>query len=282
MSKIHDFSYVTDGNKRAVLLLHGLTGHPFEMKFFGKSLSQNGFDIFCPVLPGHCSGVGEIKRHDWKDWLDFSLQEYDLLKGKYDEVYVAGLCLGAVLAVAIAEERDNVSGICALSTTLYLDGWEMPWYKAFMGLGLNTLLKFFYAFPEAGSFGIKNKRLSEKVANTAQDNSSVLNCFPLISIDELLKLNKYTMKNSKKVNTPALIIHSVEDNLTSVKSSEFVYKNISSEIKEFIKIDDCYHVVTLDNKKDEVSKAAIEFFNKISKVEMSEHKELAASGVPNE
>ena len=49
---------------------------------------------------------------------------------KYDEVYVSGLCLGAVLALAVGIKfKEKVKGIISLSTTLYLDGWRLPWYS---------------------------------------------------------------------------------------------------------------------------------------------------------
>lgn len=280
MNSEKNFSYLNN-NKRAVLLLHGLTGHPYEMKFFGKKLSKNGFDVICPLLPGHCCGVKEIKKYGWNDWLKFSLEQYDLLKKEYEEVYVSGLCLGAVLACAMGELREDIAGICSLSTTLYLDGWEMPWYKLFMPIGLITILRFFYAFPEAGSYGIKNERLSKKIASTAEDNSSLLNCFPMVSIHELIKLAKFTMKNASKIKSPIILLHSLEDNLTSAKSSEFIYKNASSSIKELINLEGCYHVITLDNEKEQVAQKAIEFFNKVSKYKNIQELETVGCGGAN-
>lgn len=265
MNKSQDFSYKKNGNNKAVLLLHGLTGHPYEMKFFGRFLSKNGFDIYCPVLPGHGCGINKVKEFVWQDWVNFALKQYDLLKFMYDEVYVAGLCLGAVLACIIGEERKSVSGICGLSTTLFLDGWEMPWYKFLMHIGFCTVFKFFYVFPELTSYGIKNPRLSKKISEMAIHNKSLLNCVPMVSFQELLKVAKFTMKNVKNIRAPLILFHSMEDNLTSIKSSEFIYKNASSARKRLIKLWDCYHVITLDNEKEYVAKQTVDFFNKVSK-----------------
>lgn len=265
MDKSQEFSYTKKNNNRAVLLLHGLTGHPYEMKFFGRFLSKNGFDTYCPILPGHCCGINGVKDFVWQDWVSFALKQYDLLRFMYDEVYVAGLCLGAVLACVIGEERKDVAGICGLSTTLFLDGWEMPWYKFFMKLGFWTIFRFFYVFPELTSYGIKNPRLSKKVLQMATWNNALLNCVPMVSFHELMKVAKHTMKNAKKITAPLILFHSLEDNLTSIKSSEFIYKNVSSFRKRLIKLWDCYHVITLDNEKELVAEKTVDFFNICSK-----------------
>lgn len=265
MSTGKDFNYITEGNKRAILLLHGLTGHPYEMKFLAKTLNKGGFDTFVPVLIGHCNGVEAVKQTTWEEWLDFALEQFDELKKQYDEVYIGGLCLGAVLACAVAEERPDLAGICCFSTTLFLNGWEIPWYKFLNPIISNTIIRFFYVFPEAGSYGIKNERISKRISNTANDNSTVLDCIPMVCFHELLKFAKYTMKNAEKINIPAIFFHSEEDNLTSIKSAKFMYKNISSKEKKLVKLNDCYHVITLDNKKEEVAQKTLEFFNSVSK-----------------
>jgi carboxylesterase len=40
-----------------VLLVHGLTGTPTEMKQFGKVIARKGFTVACPELAGHCATI---------------------------------------------------------------------------------------------------------------------------------------------------------------------------------------------------------------------------------
>jgi len=252
-------------NNRAVLLFHGMTGSPFEMRQYGKFLNRAGFDVFCPCLPGHGGSMSELKKTTWQDWSKFSLEEFDKLKKNYNEVFAAGLCMGGVLAINIAEKRDNLAGIISLSTTLYLDGWKMPWYKFLFPIGLNTLLKFFYDFPEEDPYGIKNETVRRKISKLLKTNETAFDCFPLVCALELLRLSKHVIKNLKKVKTPILLIHSEEDDLTSTKSAEVVYKNISSEKKEYIKLKNSYHLILMDNDKDFVFEKSLEFLNNLSK-----------------
>ena len=46
--------------KGAVLLFHGLTGSPFELKKYGQFLYDNGYDVYAECLPGHGEKFDEI------------------------------------------------------------------------------------------------------------------------------------------------------------------------------------------------------------------------------
>ena len=246
-------------------MFHGLTGSPFEMVYYGKMLFKSGYDIYCPILPGHCKGPSEIKKVCWKDWLSFGLDKFDCLKSQYDEVFISGVCLGAVIALAVANEKKDVKAVSALATTLFLDGWGIPWYRFLIPFGANTIYKFFYVFPEADPYGLKNEETRNKVKEMmSTNNDSTLDCFPLVAVSELLKLSNYVRKNIRKIQTPIITIHSAYDDLTSLKSAEFVYKKVTSSINEFVKLENSYHLIVLDNEKDIVTEKTLNFFNKVS------------------
>lgn len=252
-------------NKRVVLMLHGMTGEPFELMQLGKYIHKAGYNVYCPVLPGHCKGVEEIKKVTWQDWHNFAINQFEILRNDYEEIYIVGLCLGSVLAFDIAEERQNeIAGICGLSTTLFLDGWTIPWYKFLFPLGLYTVLKFYYIFPESEPYGLKNEKIRKKVAKMLKESPTILDCFPMISIKELLSISKFVRKRMHKVITPFLLIHSILDDITSTKSSDFVYNKASSKIKEYVKLYDSYHLIVRDNEKQIVCEKTVNFFNGIS------------------
>ncbi len=265
MGKSLDFEFIHENKcKRAVLLFHGMTGSPYEMKKMGKALFDADFDVFCYCLPGHGTSPINIKTVRWQDWYDDSVLHYKELTQKYDEVYLGGLCLGAVLAIAIAQEYQNVRGIVSLSTTLFLDGWTIPWYNFFMPIGVHTILRYYYSFPEREPYGLKNETLRRKIAALQKRNTEALDNYPMSCIYELLKFSKQTQKNIAKVTAPILLMHAKEDDLTSTKSAEFVYRNISSKTKNYIKLENSYHLIVMDYERDYVFEKSIEFFNSLS------------------
>ena len=265
MGKSLDFEFIHENKcKRAVLLFHGMTGSPYEMKKMGKALFDADFNVFCYCLPGHGTSPINIKTVRWQDWYDDSVLHYKELTQKYDEVYLGGLCLGAVLAIAIAQEYQNVRGIVSLSTTLFLDGWTIPWYNFFMPIGVHTILRYYYSFPEREPYGLKNETLRRKIAALQKRNTEALDNYPMSCIYELLKFSKQTQKNIAKVTAPILLMHAKEDDLTSTKSAEFVYRNISSKTKNYIKLENSYHLIVMDYERDYVFEKSIEFFNSLS------------------
>ena len=265
MGKSLDFEFIHENKcKRAVLLFHGMTGSPYEMKKMGKALFDADFDVFCYCLPGHGTSPINIKTVRWQDWYDDSVLHYKELTQKYDEVYLGGLCLGAVLAIAIAQEYQNVRGIVSLSTTLFLDGWTIPWYNFFMPIGVHTILRYYYSFPEREPYGLKNETLRRKIAALQKRNTEALDNYPMSCIYELLKFSKQTQKNIAKVTAPILLMHAKEDDLTSTRSAKFVYRNISSKTKNYIKLENSYHLIVMDYERDYVFEKSIEFFNSLS------------------
>lgn len=250
-------------NKKAILLFHGLTGSPFEMKKYGEFLFKCGYDVFCYSFPGHGERIDEIEAVTWVDWCNFAQDKYNKLKNNYSRFFVSGLCLGASMAIYLAEQTPDITGVVALSTTLFLDGFCIPWTISLLPFALNTITRFYYTFPEDDCFGVKNERTRKSLAKiTAKVNIGMDN-YPLNCVDGLLKLSKNVRQNLKKVTCPVLCIHSKFDNLSSTKSARVVINGISSKIKQYVELHDSYHMILYDNEKEFVMDTVKEFLDKL-------------------
>ncbi len=257
--------------KGAVLLFHGLTGSPFELKKYGQFLYNNGFDIYADCIPGHGDNFDEIYTVTYQDWLNFAYSKFEYLKSKYEKVFVSGLCLGAVLAISVGEKyKEKVDGIISLSTTLFLDGWRLPWYKCLIPIGISTILRFYYNYPECEPHGIKNQKTRNVIKKLLSKGDVGMNDFPMTGFYELLKLSSFVRSHLKEFNVPILLIHSLEDDLTSVKSAKTVYNKISSKDKDLIILNDSYHMVLYDNEKEFVFNKALDFINTHIPAQISE------------
>lgn len=250
-------------NKKAVLLFHGLTGSPFEMRKYGDFLFKNGYDVFCYSFPGHGERISEIETVTWSDWCNFAQEKYSKLRDNYNQFFVSGLCLGASMAVYLAEHNDNITGIVILSTTLFLDGFCIPWTVHLLPLALNTIIRFYFTFPEDDCFGIKNERTRKSLAKITAKVDIGMDNYPLNCVDGLLKLSKNVRKNLKNVSCPVLCIHSKYDNLSSTKSANVVLDGISSKIKQYVELNNSYHMVLYDNEKKFVMNTVKEFLCKL-------------------
>lgn len=266
MTESIDFELIHNDSEtdKAVLLFHGLTGSPFEMKKYGDFLFKNGYDVFCYSFPGHGDRISEIETVTWQDWCNFAQDKYTGLRKNYNQFFVSGLCLGAAMAVYLGEHNKDLTGIIALSTTLFLDGFCIPWTISLLPFALSTIIRFYYTFPEDDCFGVKNERTRKSLAKiTAKANISMDN-YPLNCVDGLLKLSKNVRKNLKNVTCPILCIHSKYDNLSSTKGAKVVLDGVSSKIKKYVELNDSYHMVLYDNEKEFVMNTVKEFLEEFT------------------
>jgi len=258
-----DYRIDLEGGDHAVLLIHGLTGSPFELKPLAKKLHKNGFTVIAPCLAGHGSTIKNLINTTWLDWHATVQQEFRKLKKEHETVSVAGLCMGALLALYLAyTEQPNVSSIATLSTTIFYDGWSLPWYRFLLPLSYYPPIKYFYSYEykEREPYGVKNERMREQIKKVLNENSAAYSSFPSQSMHELFKLIKTVKKTIHKVNVPTLILHALEDDMASVRNADYVEHNIGSATVRKVLLKDTYHMLTLDNQKDYVADESVRFF----------------------
>ena len=76
-------------------------------------------------------------------------------------------------------------------------------------------------------------------------------------------LVKYITKRLKGIDTPVQLVQAKEDDMTSPKNSQFIYDRVKSKTKEIVLLDDTYHVITADQKRDLAAQKIEDFFGKI-------------------
>lgn len=251
-----------DGGRHAVLMLHGLSGTAFEVMHVAKLLNKVGFTVRIPVLPGHRTSVSQLAATTWHDWYGAAEKHFEELSADYDTVSVAGLCMGAVLALRLSAEKGRrVASLVAMSTTLAYDGWSIPWYSFLLPLVLYTPLKRFWSYREGGSYGIKNPAVRKRVSAKMNDKSSVAyDRTPADSIREMLGLVRATKGRLGEITAPTLIIHAAQDEVASPRNADYLERRLcGADRVEKVILDDCYHMITIDNQRDRVAEEAARF-----------------------
>ncbi len=270
------FNFLLKGdNGKAVLLIHGITGTPSEMRYLGKKLNQAGYTVFCNALPRHCGTLGELKKVTWQEIASACSDDLHFLKKDHLRVYVGGLSLGALMSIHLAYKfPDQISGIVALAPTIYYDGWALHKGKALMNLVWHIpFIRNRLDIREGWPYGLKDEELRWNIERFYKDASAkkfsnkVLlfgsPFFPMSCLYQHHLFTKTVKKELKSVQTPILIIHAKEDDMTSLKNAEFVLNHIGSMNKSLIVIEDSYHMITIDKEKDRVAQEFIAFLNSI-------------------
>ena len=64
-----------------------------------------GFRVSLPRLPGHGTRWEELNETVWTDWYDAADRAFARLAAQCDQVFLAGLSMGATLCLRLAEEH---------------------------------------------------------------------------------------------------------------------------------------------------------------------------------
>ncbi len=245
----------------AVLLLHGLTGAPAEMHPLGRVLQRRGFTVHAPLLAGH-GDRAVLLGTGWRSWLASAEDGYDRLAGTHARVHVGGICLGAMLAVALAERRP-VASIAAFGTTFCYNGWSMPRVGTIrplvkLGAGLPGIRRL--RFAEREPFGIKDERLrAALVRSQRRSNGGRVDSFPLGAIRQLYLLADHVHRIAPSVTTPALILHAREDDTSNPANADRLRARLGGPARVEL-LDDSYHLIHLDRQMAHVAATTADFF----------------------
>jgi carboxylesterase len=262
-SSIPDRSFSYGDGQSAVLLIHGLTGTPVEMQAVGRGLAEEGFSVYGIQLAGHCGTEQDLLQTGWHDWYRSVEEAWQTISSRHKNVFVAGLSMGALLAMHLsAQYPGRVKGIGLYSTTLFYDGWAVPKLAFLLPLFLRTPIGERYRFIENFPYGVKNERLREYIhASMMSGNSAEAGNLGMTgrSLRELRQLIGLVKKELPAVLTPALILQAKDDDVTSPRNSEYLARHLGGPTRLEL-LDDCYHMITIDQQRDKVVTLSAEFF----------------------
>lgn len=256
--------------RTGVLLVHGLTGTPNEMRMLGKGLNRAGFSVYGMQLAGHCGGMDDLLASRWQDWTASVREAAGRLRGEVDQFVVMGLSMGAVLALDLAADAEQrVAGIGALSTMFRHDGWSIPLYtrlsfllKPFRALGIGRRKVFL----EQPPYGIKDDALRQRVVAQMQSGDSAaagLPGNPWYSIIEMRDLSAHVQARLPRIVAPCLAIHAAHDDISSIANVRLIQRKVRGPV-EVVLLEDSYHMITIDRERRTVVARCTAFVERIA------------------
>ncbi len=257
------------GGRSGVLLIHGLTGTPTEMRFVGNGLNRAGFTVLGMQLAGHCGDTDDLLATGWRDWVHSVNDAADRLRQHVDHLFVAGLSMGSVLALKFAIDRpDDVDGLGLYGTTFFHDGWATPAIGrlAFLlplldalGIGRHRVSE------EVEPYGIKDERIRNRIvgAMLAGDSQAAgLAGFPWPSLAQFQRLSWHVRTRLGQVRAPALVVHSSHDDVASLRNVRAIQHKLKAPVETLL-LDDSYHMVTVDQQRGQLIERSAAFFQGI-------------------
>lgn len=81
----------------AVLMVHGYTGTPGEVRPLGWSLRQSGWTVRGVLLPGMGREIESLYERRYEDWVDSVASALQDLQSRYDPVLLVGYSMGGAI-----------------------------------------------------------------------------------------------------------------------------------------------------------------------------------------
>jgi carboxylesterase len=234
------------GDAPAVLCIHGLTGTPYEVRPPAEALAAAGFHCEGPLLPGHGTSLAELHGLSRNAWIDSVVRGWDALAERHARVYVLGLSLGGVLALALAQRR-NVAGAVILAAPLDL------------GRVVRTAIPVLW--PLVRSLP-KTPAIFDDEARARHPGYDRM---PLRAVNELCKLGREVTRGLSGVHAPVQLIYSRRDPTVPRHNAERILRGLPAGGHELHWLEDSAHVLPVDRERERIAELVVTFLARIEK-----------------
>lgn len=194
---------------RGMLLIHGFSATPQEMRPLAKSLYQRGDTVFTVRLPGHGTSSLDLAGRNCEEWLTAVDRGYQLLVNRGLSVVGLGQSTGALLLLKLALSR-HFEGLVLLSPFLRLRHRLAP----FAGL-LHRWIPYHKRplAPEEQPFYYLER--------------------PLQGIHQINRLRRQIRHSLPQLTTPALVLATEGDETIAPGTAIDLFHKLGSNHKEF-------------------------------------------------
>ena len=245
-TSLHPDPFYLAGGPTGILLIHGYTGSPPEMRLIGDYLHQRGLTVSAPLLPGHGTTADDMIQYRWQDWAAHVQQNLDTLRQQCANLFVAGLSLGSLLTLYLAQHNDDLQGIILYSPAVWV---------ADRRIYLTPLLKHFIrSLPKSPESDLTDPQALDRLWSYEVN--------PVAAAAEVLKLSRQVRRALPHIHTPALILHSTGDTAIHPQSAHRTWQKLGSQQKELITLHNSGHCITVDSEWQTVAEASYAFIQR--------------------
>lgn len=236
--------FTFEAGPRAVLLLHGFTGHSADVRMLGRYLQKHGYTSHAPIYRGHGVEPEKLIETTPDEWWEDALEAYNHLRELgYEEIAVAGLSLGGVLSLKLASCR-KVKAVIPMCTPIFFDN------EAQLTTAFRQFAKQYKQIErktpeqieqEVKQLMVESRPLFQKVGTFVEEVNSVVDM----------------------IYAPTFVVQARNDQIINPESATFIYDNIATDEKKIKWYENSSHVITTDVERDVLHEDILQFLNEL-------------------
>ncbi|MBM4458306.1 MAG: alpha/beta fold hydrolase [Chloroflexi bacterium] len=236
-------AFFLDGGDVGALLIHGFTGSPPEMRLIGDYFHGRGVTVSAPLLPGHGASVADMNRCRYTDWIAAVEQALADLRTRCCAVFAAGLSMGSLLALHLAADHPELTGVIAYSPAT----WVADRRILLTPLGKRLIA----TLPAAGESDLVDPQAAQRL--WCYDH------YPVAAAHELLKLMQRVRRRLPRVVCPLLIVYSTRDRSIHPASAIRTFTWAGAQDKQLLALANSGHAITVDAEWETVAARTLAF-----------------------
>ena len=218
-------------------------------------------------VPGYTL-ASDVASADWRAWRQAGLAAVDARTPTAPAVVLGGLCMGGMLAAAVAQQMPGrVAGLVLMSPTFAYDGWGMSPIRHLRHFGYWTGIDRFFSVREREPFGVKNEKIRKWIVRDLQERAVCAAGparIPLRALREADRMMKVARRYLQTLDCPLLIIHAREDEITTLESVRQVFDSLPEGNRQLAVLENSYHMISIDNDRQQVAALVAEFVQRVS------------------
>src|SRR5690625_323411 len=236
--------FMFEAGERAVLLLHGFTGHSNDVRMLARFLQKKGYTSYAPIYRGHGGTPEQLLEAGADDWWEDVQAAYQELKDKgYQKIAVAGLSLGGLLGLKLTYS-NAVLGMIPMCTPMIVDENHR----------LDDGFRF-YATQYKEREGKEKETITQEVDELIDKSTGL---FTQISdlIDEV-------RDSLDMIYTPTFVVQAEDDQIINKESANYIYDHVECDRKDIKWYKEAGHAITLGPKRDQVHEDIYQFLESL-------------------
>ena len=238
--------------KVGILLVHGFTGSPWEMRWLGEKLAEAGNSVLGVRLFGHATKQEDLTRVRWWDWYHSLLDGYHILRSTCEEIFLLGQSLGGALCMFLGSQIPP-TGIITLSAPYFLPDARMSILRPLLPL----ISKFWRYSPKEPA--------TDWVDQQAMERNLEYDAHPIRGGMEVYDLLLRMQSNLHLIQSPVLMIYSHGDAIITPEHAEKYQASLVSEDKEIFWLEKSGHNIASDAAREQVLFKIQEFIQRSRK-----------------
>lgn len=237
--------FTFEAGPRAVLLLHGYTGHSADVRMLGRFLEKKGYTSHAPIYRGHGQAPEALLDLSPADFYTDVLAAFNHLKKLgYQEIAIAGLSLGGALGLKLAYS-DKIKAIITMCTPMFFDNEDQ------LTAGFNT-------------FANEYKQLERKDKATIDQEIAEMKPAALTALHQVGEFIESVSKEIENIYTPTMVIQARHDEMINPDSANYIYNQVETDHKEIKWYEESGHVITLGKEREQVYEDIYQFLEALN------------------